>query len=87
MCYRAIRSPNECYHSVGKPAYQEWFDNGLRKLEVYYTVNVVNNPTGPAVSKWLDTGYLIRYKYYSHGSVIHKDFLTKKMENNLKKLI
>jgi len=69
-------------HNIGKSAYNEWYENGLRKLEIYYTMNKFNNPIGPAVSKWKETGYLLRHKYYSHGNKIHRDVLADRIEES-----
>jgi len=82
IVYRILRNREGLIHNTGEPAYQEWYDNGLRKSEFYYTRNKLNNPTGPAVSKWKETGYLLRHKYYSHGNRIHRDILADRIERS-----
>jgi hypothetical protein len=82
---RVCRNRHGLVHNIGSPAYQEWYDNGLRKLEIYYTMNRKNNPIGPAVSKWKETGYLLRHKYYSHGNRIHRDILVDRMKKNFRR--
>jgi len=65
-------------NSIGKPAKQLWYENGMRRAEYYFTMGKLNNPAGPAVCKWDDRNVLTRCRYYSHGQRIHLRFLTKR---------
>ena len=60
---RRLKRQRGYNHDLNTAAYQEWYDNGIRKLEYYYLFGDIHNAIGPAVCKWNSSGYMINCKY------------------------